>query len=134
MKLEYHVGLHKVISLLCASSHRFRNIFYKHFKFLIWKMWSRSRSRPFTMVPLEQTSKSNNAISHFFALPLSVSGILTVQIFYHENVGHGHGVRLSRWRHSMANSKICTKVLFSNSAQALTILKILTFKMYDLLK
>ena len=43
---------------------------------------------------------------NIFALALTISEILIVKIFDHQDVGQGHGVQFSQWQHSMANIKI----------------------------
>ena len=54
-------------------------------------------------------SKSLKVICDSFVLALTISKILTFEIFDHEKAGPGHGVQRSQWCRSMANIKICKR-------------------------
>ena len=53
-----------------------------------------------------QISKSTNDVSCIYALVLTVSEMLTFQVFDHQKLSQSHRVQFSYWRHSMTSVKI----------------------------
>ena len=62
----------------------------------------------------------------YFELALTVSDILTFQMFELQKVGQGHGIYISQCCPSMANIKIYTSSLMHFSLLSLTDSKLLT--------
>ena len=92
---------------VCSNFHRLRGFskWRKMPKLLPWKFRSRSLSTTFEMFPFDGKYqplwKSNLNIFRWlslFFLDIHISKFVT------ENIGQGHDVQHSRWRHSMANT------------------------------
>ena len=84
--------------------------------------------------PRRQTSKCKKSHMHFCASSIrfrdiSVSNIWP-SIFDLQNVGQGHEIKFSRWRHSMTNINVCK----SRATHFCTFSPLLTFQIVDLQK
>ena len=96
-------NLQKSPTHFCASCYRFRIFFIL---FLPSKSKLRSRSTISQWHHSMANVKIYKGLPHIFALALTVSKILTLQIFTFKKVGQGHGLEHSQWRPSMENIKI----------------------------
>ena len=73
------------------------------------------------------------AVLRIFALALTLSKILTFEIFDLENVGQGHGEQLLRRRHLIANMQMFkSRRPITNFVLALTVCEMLTAEEFDI--
>ena len=75
--------------------------------------------------------KINKSCRAHFALALTVSETFSILNIWPWKVSQGHGVQLSQWCHSIANTKIYKSSSMHFCTRALTISNILVFEIFD---